>query len=224
MQTCSVLLFSSEECGWIVLRSILDAMPDVRTVGEATGAGEARYLARAFVPDAIVASEEIDGVSTLPLLADVRRTLHSGIKLVIMASRWDSATLKQLADLRPTAYLLWAGLTTETLGHCLAAVLLGDIVLGSRDVAEGFLESTRRLPAPQVPIRLTERDRSILRRLVAGASRADIAADGAASVRTVNRVVAKLEAELDAPIPFALGYRVAEVGLIEDAGEPGGGA
>lgn len=61
----TVLLLSSDAVGRDELRRILAGLPDVRVVGATADLAEARRLADAHPPDAIIAAATIAGRSSL---------------------------------------------------------------------------------------------------------------------------------------------------------------
>jgi DNA-binding NarL/FixJ family response regulator len=60
----------------------------------------------------------------------------------------------------------------------------------------------------------TAREREVLRLLGAGLTREQIARSTNQSLRTVVRIITRLEEKLDAPCPFVLGVKAARLGLV----------
>ena len=60
----------------------------------------------------------------------------------------------------------------------------------------------------------TSREHEVLRLLAQGLTREQIATETALSLRTVMRIITRLEEKLDAPCPFLLGMNATRLGLI----------
>jgi DNA-binding NarL/FixJ family response regulator len=110
---------------------------------------------------------------------------------------------------------LWGEISVEAIRHCLAAVVEGNVVIVSRQVARAFIETQCRLmkPRPDAPP-LTPREWETLRCLAAGLSRQEIAEAEGISLRTLDRIVATRREKLDAPTEFMLGMKAAQLRLI----------
>ena len=133
----------------------------------------------------------------------------------MFASRLNPAELSALNELGVVGYLLWGDLAPETLPHCLATMLIGKAVLRTRSVAAAFAGAWSCSPRPCGDrVRLTEREQAVLRRLAEGLTHEEIAQLEPLSLRTVDRIVATLEAKLDAPSQFVLGLKAAQFGLL----------
>lgn len=113
-------------------------------------------------------------------------------------------------------YLLKGGLAPAALCDALAligqarvSVLDPTLAATFRDRHAGslFLNTFQQFPA------LTDRDRMLLARLVAGSSRAELATETGVSERTIYRAVATLARALGAPSDIALGFRATSFGL-----------
>lgn len=217
MPASTVLLTSSHELGWTDLRNALRSMEGVRVIGEATTAKQARRLAMAHSPDVILSALTVAGEATLPLLGELRRECCLTSKFLLFATHFDAGDLAALADLRPAGYLLWGDLTCESLRYCLGAVITGDIMVSSRAVGLAFIETQcGALLNGKDPLRLSARARAVLQGLANGLTRKEIALALRLSEPTVKRIVADLEARLDAPNPFALGMTAARLGLVRE--------
>ena len=218
MQRRTVLLIRSDACGWDDVRRALDGHPTVAVVGEAMSAHQAVDLAGAQKPNVILSAERIAGVSTLSLLVGLRTRLAPGSRIVVIASRFNPAELDGFAEIGVAAHLLWRDLSTETLGHVLTAVIQGDIVMASRDVASAYLAARRMtLNSHMPPVSLTAREWAVLRCLSHGHTHQQIAVEERISRRTVERVVATLMIKLDAVNEFMLGWKACHYELIDDA-------
>ncbi len=211
----TVLLLSSDAIGWGELRQLLAALPDVRVVGDTADPDAARRLAAAHVPDAIIATATLGGRPTLPLLADLRRACCPATKVILVAADYAPGRLRSPEDTGVVGYLLWADLSPAVLRHCLAAAIAGDIILGSGRVVRQFVAGLRgEGPTRLAAAGITERERAVLGRLADGQTREAIAMAEGISPTTVKRLIADLEARLDAPNQFVLAVRAMRLGII----------
>jgi DNA-binding NarL/FixJ family response regulator len=215
MQRRTVLIITSDELGWTDLRRALQAIDAVDIVGETNIAREAIQLAATHKPDLILSAASVEQMSAWSLLFDLQGNASSTSKIVVVASRTDPAAFAALDDLELAGYLLWSDLSTETVRHCLAAVLGGDLVVGSRRVAKEFMATQCRSPRsrPGAPP-LTPRERATLRHLAEAHSHLEIATAEGISLRTVERILGSLQTRLNAPTAFVLGLKAAQLGLI----------
>jgi len=214
----TVFLIPSDDLGWNDVRATLQVMPEIEVVGETPTAREAIEAIISRRPDVVISTMIMEGTSTLPLLATLRREYCLASRIVVFASCFDQYQLAALADIDVAGYLLWRDLSCKTLRNCLAIVLGGDINVSSHAAVRAFVEAKRQSPFPQVQMaRLTERERTILQRLADGLTQEQIAKSECISPRTVKRVVASLELKLDASCLFVLATRAMRLGLLDGA-------
>lgn len=123
MQHWSVLLITSPDVGWTDLERALRERHDVAIVGETTRATQARDLARAHRPDAILCAATVEDACALPLLAELRGAISPGSKLVVFAARFNPDHAAAIHELDLGGYVLWSELTREELHADLPAIL-----------------------------------------------------------------------------------------------------
>jgi DNA-binding NarL/FixJ family response regulator len=210
----TVLLISSDDVGWREVRAILAAMPDVRVVGDTAEPAEARRLAAAHRPAAIIAAATLDDRPTIPLLAELHRDCCPAGKVILLAHRYEPGQLRTPEEAGIAGYLLWGDLSCATLRHALALLLAGEVILGSRAVVATFLAGLRGEGAGRLAAGITERERAVLGWLAAGLTHEEITAVEPLSLRTVERIVAELQRKLDAPNHFVLAKKATQLGLI----------
>ena len=208
-----LLLSNPHEFGWADLRLALRAMETICVVGEATDAHRALDLATARTPDVIIAATKLAGKSTLPLLMGLPGKLAAMPKILFFASYLDPAELAALDWRHVAGYLLWDDLSPELLPYCLTLAVRGATVLQTRKVA-AYIRLECRTLDPERRVQLTEREQAVLRRLAEGLTHEQIARVEPLSLRTVARTVAVLEAKLDAPSQFVLGFKTAQLRLL----------
>lgn len=214
MRARTLFLIPSDEVGWADLRAAVARLPSLTLVGEATQSAAALAGVTRYRPDMVIAAAELDGESTLPLLAAVRERAPTSA-IVIAAARFDPADLVALADLEIAGYLVFSQIHTTTLRHSLAAAVGGEVVVTSRPVAQAFFALTRcRLPTGTPLPTLTPRERALLKGLAAGLTRQQLAQREHLSLRTVDRVLGELRVKLDVPTTFVLAMKATQLGLI----------
>lgn len=217
----SVLLVRSAPVAWSTLRQHLDATPDIDVVGDVTEAEEALERVMDLGPDFVVVGVAVVGsASPLALIAALReRSPHSRFVLIIDRLDQVAATeLLAMQDLGLEGQLLWSEVRPDHFHRCLLLVAEDGYVVGSRRVAEAFVDALRhradaRPPAPS----FTPRELAVLRALVQGQTHrqiAETAEGGPLRVRTVERAVEVLEAKLGVASPTALGAKAALLGLV----------
>lgn len=169
-------------------------------------------------PDLVVVGAVVAGEAAIERLADLRGAAGEGCRLALLASAPEGRALAVLEAVDVAVHLVWAGLSRDALRLALGLALAGDYYAASGAVKRVFLNdrgcpTSPRLGAP----RLSGRDRSILRALVANRTRAEVAQEHGVSEHTVNRLVFRLEHELGEPDrlnQLALGAKLAELGLL----------
>jgi DNA-binding NarL/FixJ family response regulator len=216
MRPSTALLVRSDDCGWSDLRLVLASIPGVRVVGEATDGARADELAVRLLPSVVIASASLNGASTVPLLARMHDDILPGSKIIVISRRFETRQVLEFSAIRASAQLVWDDLTVQSLSEVLSAIMSSDIVVMSRTVSDmSHLASETKPGRIANPIRLNVRERGILFGLAEGLTYDEIARVEKTSRRTVARIIAALEAKLDAPTQFALGRRVTQLHLLD---------
>lgn len=219
MEFRTVLLVKSRDVGWAAVDVALGAMPGVRVIGEATSAGRGVDLATTLRPDAILSATIVDGIEMRPLLADLRRGPCPSPIVVLFGQRLEAAGVREDDDMVVAAHLLWGEISADTLGNVLSAVLSGEVIVASRPVYEAFVRGRpylRTAPDEASTPTLTPREQAVLRGLVDGGTREQIAATAGVSRRTVARTIGKLQADLAATSTYALMAKAGALDLVSD--------
>ncbi len=216
MQRHTLLLISSDDAGWSDLRRVLRGMSNINIVGEATTYRQARDMTTEFQPDAIIAATKVEGRSIVPLLAILHQRCCPQSKIILVGHHYLSAQERPPAETGVIGYVLWHDLAGDAARHYLAAIFAGDIFLGSRDVVRPFLHARRYPTDLPAPPSLNTQQRTVLRGLASGASYEQIAAKTKLSLKKVERLVAELKVDLDAPTLFVLGRQASQLGLLDE--------
>jgi DNA-binding NarL/FixJ family response regulator len=195
-----VLIADDQELVRTGFRMILDAEPDIETIGEAVNGLEAVALARQLRPDVVlmdIRMPELDGIAAAREITQVDPA-DAAPPRVLMLTTFDldeyvydalraGASGFLLKDL-PAAQLV-AGVRTVNHGDALLAPTI------TRRLIEEFTSATHTRPPPGLD-ELTPREHEILHLVAQGLSNAEIAAQliiGETTVKThVTRLLTKL--------------------------------
>lgn len=178
------------------LAHVLDAEPDLCSVGVASTLAEARTMIRTTTPDVVLVDHRLpdgDGVAALPEL----RRLRSSAKFVVLTATTADSVLRAAMEAGASGFVS----KSRGLAELIAAVRsagAGETVVSPELLARllGQLGRTDRT-RPATP-GLTEREREVLALLADGLSNAEIARRLTVSVNTVRNHVANLSAKLGA--------------------------
>jgi DNA-binding NarL/FixJ family response regulator len=211
----TLLLISSPDLGWTDLERAARARLDTEVVGITARAARARDLARAHEPDAIICAAAVEGRCALPLLAELRQ-LCPRSRIVVVAARPDPTHLPLLAARGVDGYVIWEDLSRETLAGRLDTLLAPGWLVSSPATTPVVRAALLHEPNPHADVeRFTDAERAVLRRLAEGLHQNEIPTVEPLSERSVQRIVAKLMAKLDAPNSFVLAMRATQRGLIQ---------
>lgn len=133
----TALLVKTVDRRWGVVGSAFDAL-DIHLLAEAICPVHARAAAADLRPDVILAAPRLGAVAIPPVLLDLQRGPCPTAKIVFFADRLELADLAAAVGLRYHGWLLWPDLTADCLTHSLAAVLAGDVRVGSPSVVNAL--------------------------------------------------------------------------------------
>ena len=175
------------------LQTLLAEIPDIAVAAEATNGADAVAKARALQPDVILMDVVMPGMDGLEAARQVR-TASPRSNVVMLTSFVDERQVR-------------AAIEAGAIGYLLKDVLKDDLVSAIRSVAEGTPTLhpeaqrllMRQVVAPTPPSllgTLTERERSVLELIAAGASNKAIAAQLHLTEGTVKGYVSAILAKL----------------------------
>lgn len=206
-----VLVVDDHEVVAASLRMVLDAEPDLSTVGHAATLGEARSLVSATRPDVILLDHRLpdgDGVAAIAGL----RALHPAVQVVVLTASEADHVLLAAVEAGAAGFLSKSGGIDE-LTAAVRSAAVGESVIAP-DLLARLLQRSHGREETRRP--LTEREREVLLLVAEGRSNADIADRLAVSVHTVRNHIASLSAKLGAHSKLeALSIAVRE-GLLAD--------
>lgn len=158
------------------IRHILESMPGVAVIAEASDGPSALELARAQRPDVIILDVSMPGGSGLGVLAELRRELQD-TRILMLSMHDDAEYIAESVRAGTHGYLLKDSAATD-LRTAVRAVMAGESFF-SPELDRGRAQPANR----ESPI--TRRERQVLVRVAAGSTNKEIAADLGISHRTV---------------------------------------
>jgi DNA-binding NarL/FixJ family response regulator len=159
------------------IRHILESMPGVAVVAEASDGPSALQLAREQRPDVIILDVSMPGGSGLGVLADIRRDLQES-RILMLSMHDDAEYIAESVRAGTNGYLLKDSAATD-LRAAVRAVMAGESFFSPE------LSRPRIAPVAQPESPITRRERQVLVRVAAGSTNKEIAADLGISHRTV---------------------------------------
>jgi DNA-binding NarL/FixJ family response regulator len=215
--TIAVLVVDDDELVRIGLRAIIDAEADLEVVGEAADGAEVAPLVARTRPDVV--------------LMDVRMPAVDGIQATrhLLATSSDPPRVLVITTFENDDYV-YEALRAGASGFLLKRARPAEVVEAIRVVARGeslvFPAALRRLVAGRGGgtgdrlrgAGLTEREADVLRRMAAGRSNSEIAAELVVSVETVKTHVGNVLAKLGARDRTQAVIAAYESGFIVPAG------
>ena len=188
-----ILLVPSKHLWWLALRAMIQDKPGVRLVGEEGSADAAVRLAERTRPDAVLMDVE---PRDYPLPVLVRRLQEHcpEAKLLVLAAEPDRRIQSILGGLGVEAFLLWEDLTLEALHYALGAVVVGGLCVGSRAAVHELIAGPEHESHPRnMGGGFAEQERKVLGYLAEGLSEREIAERIGMGLRTLERMVKRLE-------------------------------
>lgn len=215
-QRRKVFIISSNDVGWSDLRSCLRTMENVRVVGEATTAQTALDLVDTLQPDIVISAARVEGRAASPFLVELRHNVCASCSIIVFASRIDPCEFLGVTDTSISGYFLWNDMQTSELRPWLTMLMSSELVAASRDVVQAFIDAQRgHLHRDEAPRLLSARDRLVLQRMAEGRTLYEIAKSEGLGLRTVERIIERLEIDLAANNRFVLGVKLAQLGLLD---------
>lgn len=194
------------------LGQVLDAEPDLATVGVAGSLAEARTMLRSTRPDVLLLDHRLpdgDGVAAIPEL----RALRPEVQVVVLTASAADHVLIAAIEAGASGFVSKTRSLDEVTGAVRAAAS-GEALISPEMLARLLPRLTR--GSARQHQELTDREREVLGLLSGGLTNAAIAAELVVSVHTVRNHIANLSAKLGAHSKLeALSIAVRE-GLLPD--------
>jgi two-component system response regulator NreC len=167
------------------LRLLINAQPDMETVGEAQDGLETLRQAEALQPDVILLDLSMPRVGGLAILSELH-TRVPGSRILILTMHEEEEYLREALRLGAAGYVVKSAADQELLA-AIRSVARGDVYIHpsmTRPLLEGLLPSPP--PAVQDPWQtLSEREQQVIRRVAQGYTNREIAGQLHLSIKTV---------------------------------------
>ncbi len=197
MNTLRIFLADDHNVMRAGLKSLINAEPDMKVIGEADNGRAAWRKARELQPDVVVmdvSMPELNGIKATILLKRVDRN----VKVLVLTAHDDQGYLRQLLEAGASGYLL-KRVAADELINAIRIVAVGGVYLDpalAGRVVGGFIGTKRLKGAPQRND-LSDREKEVLRLVAWGHTNKEIAFDLDISVKTVETHKAHLMEKLD---------------------------
>ena len=204
------------------LRALLESVPDLQVMGEATTGNEVIALATSLQPDVILMDIKMPGMNGIEA---TRRILHTSphIRILILTMFEDDESVFAAVRAGARGYLLKGAVQEETL-RAIRAVASGEAIFGPA-IAERLLHyfatsrpTTKSGPAQFFP-ELTDREYEILTLLAQRKSNAEIATRLVLSPKTVRNHVSNILSKLQVADRTEAMHAAWTAGLGQENGE-----
>ena len=164
---------------------LLEAMPDVQVVGQASNAAALLELIKTVTADLVLLDIAMPGMNGLELLPDLLRTLPQA-RVIILSMHKDKQYVRKALSLGAQGYLLKDAAPSE-LGLAMDAVMRGENYLSpvvSQNALSDYVQQLRTETKAQTS--LTPRQLEILQLIAMGKSSKEIANSLNLSLKTVD--------------------------------------
>jgi DNA-binding NarL/FixJ family response regulator len=165
------------------IRSLLQELPDVEVVAEASDGAQALQIAEREQPDVVLMDIAMKGMNGLEAAAKLRER-QPGVKVVILSMHTSEEYVLLALRAGASAYLIKDSATAE-LGLAMDSVMRGETYLSpaiSRQVVDGYVQ---RVGSGAGADPLTQRQREVLKHIAEGRSTKEIAFELKLSVKTI---------------------------------------
>ncbi|MCX7239328.1 MAG: response regulator transcription factor [Burkholderiales bacterium] len=196
MNTVRVLLADDHTLVRAGLRKLLESLPDIEVVGEASDGLELLEMAEKLQPQVVLMDIAMPGLNGIEATGRIVKALP-GVRVLILSMHQNAEYVRQALRQGAVAYLLKDSAPLE-LELALKAVLCGETYLSpavSKGVVSDYVQRLRSDDQPEDL--LTPRQREVLQLIAEGHSTKEIARRLDLSVKTVETHRTQLMKQLD---------------------------
>jgi DNA-binding NarL/FixJ family response regulator len=213
MDTIHILIADDQAITRSGLRTLLESVPDLEIIGEATNGAEVIELAASLQPDVILMDLRMPGINGIEATRRIHRASpHIGILVVTIFE--DDTSVFPAIRAGARGYLLKDADQTELI-QAIKMVARGGVIFSS-GIAHKMLQYFS-APPPNVPKQafdeLTNREREVLDLIARGYTNAEIAEQLVLSPKTVSNNVSNVLQKLQAVDRAKLMLMALEAGL-----------
>lgn len=198
MKTFRILLADDHALVRAGIRELVQKLPDVEVIAEASNGRQALEIVQAQTPDLVLLDIGMKELNGLEVAERITRD-HPGVKALILSMHANEEYVLRALRAGASGYMLKDSAITE-LKLAIEAVLTGKTYLSpaiSRNVIDSYLNRTAAPPRKNSLDLLTPRQREILQLIAEGNSTKEIAARLNLSAKTVETHRAQLMERLD---------------------------
>lgn len=182
------------------LASLLSFVPDVVVVGKAADGREALALVAEQHPDVVLMDVRMPGMNGVAATREIRAR-HPGTRVIVLTTFDDDEYVFAALQAGAAGYLL-KNADPRRLGEAIYTVYAGQSVLDpsiTQKVVQRMVHlAAGEPPEPVLSERLTERERTVLDLMAAGAANSEIADDLSLAEGTVKNYVSRILSKLGA--------------------------
>lgn len=178
------------------ITTLLEDIPDVDVVGEASNGADAVKRVAELSPDVLFLDLTMPGMSGFEVLAQINES-HPGVRVVILSMHDTAEHVLRALKLGASGYML-KDVFPDELAQAIRAVNKGDTWLSSaisKTVVAGYLG--RNAGEETVLPQLTTRQSQVLKMIAEGHSTKHISSDLSLSVKTIETYRAQIMEKLD---------------------------
>jgi DNA-binding NarL/FixJ family response regulator len=213
MDSIHVLIADDQAITRTGLRTLLESVPDLKIVGEATNGAEVIELAASLQPDVILMDLRMPGINGIEATRRIHRT-SPHISILVVTIFADDTSVFPAIRAGARGYLLKDADQTE-LVQAIKTVVRGGVIF-SPGIAHKVLQYLS-APPPNVPKQafdeLTNRERDVLELIARGYTNAEIAEQLGLSPKTVSNNISNVLLKMQAVDRAKLMLLALEAGL-----------
>lgn len=195
MAPITILLVDDHEVVRRGLHNYLDALPELKVVGEAACGEEAIAMVLEYIPDIVLLDLIMPGMDGIETTRQIKK-ISPRTQVVVLTSFHDDAHIFPALKAGATSYVL-KDMRMERLAEVIMKAYQGEVTLHPR-VAARVLQNLRgeSTDDPQLFTELTERELSVLRLIASGMTNSQIAEKLVISEYTVKGHVSNILSKL----------------------------
>lgn len=212
---CAIYVIHSYELGWDAVRAALRRWAPEDSYRSFATRKDIVEALPSIAPSIVLASNMIEGESSLPILAMLRQRLGEPLLISMFVNEMDSISIREFAQLNLNGFFQWGDLrTTKAVSAALHAALTPELLSATSAIAYSYMGHAKTYSDAALEVEVTHRQRQVLRLLVEGHTYDAMALELKCSPRTIARDLERLASALHADNTFELIVRSTLAGLL----------